>query len=143
MTSIALAEADAEIARCFPVMAQLRGHLRGESEFVARARRQMADAGYRLAYLEVGGAVAAVAGFRISEWLAWGKAMYVDDLVTASDARRSGYGSQLFDWLVARARAEGCRELHLDSGVQRAEAHRFYFRKGMAIRSYHFYLALG
>ena len=142
MAVVVLAEADAEIARCFPVMAQLRGGLSGEAEFVDQVKRQMSVAGYRLAYLEDSGRVVAVAGFRVSEWLAWGKALYVDDLVTDSEARGSGWGSALMDWLIARAKAEDCRELHLDSAVQRGAAHRFYFRKGLQIKSYHFYLAL-
>jgi len=42
------------------------------------------------------------------------------------------------DWLEAVAREDGCGQLHLDSGVQRFDAHRFYFTRGMAIRSHHF-----
>jgi hypothetical protein len=44
----------------------------------------------------------------------------------------------VLDWLAGVAREEGCGSLHLDSGVQRHGAHRFYFRKGMSISSYHF-----
>jgi len=43
-------------------------------------------------------------------------------------------------WLVEEARGQGCGQLHLDSGVgsERADAHRFYFRHRLRIRSYHF-----
>jgi len=43
-------------------------------------------------------------------------------------------------WVDREARRQGCGELHLDSGVgpDRADAHRFYFRHGMRIASYHF-----
>ncbi len=44
----------------------------------------------------------------------------------------------MLDWLAGDAREEECGSLQLDSGVQRHEAHRFYFRKGMGISSYHF-----
>ena len=44
--------------------------------------------GYQLAYVERHGEVVAVAGFYIGEKLAWGKHLYVDDLVT-SDQHRS------------------------------------------------------
>lgn len=135
---IALAESEAEIARCFPVMAELRGRIADEAAFLAQVRRQMAEGGYRLAYLEDGGAIVAVAGFRVSESLFLGRALYVDDLVTAARRRSEGYGAKLIDWLSETARAEGCRRLHLDSGVGRAQAHRFYFRKGMEIAAYHF-----
>ena len=39
---IALAESDADILRCFPVMAQLRPHL-VKAEFVARVRRMQGE----------------------------------------------------------------------------------------------------
>lgn len=136
MPTIRLAESDDDLRRAFVVIAQLRPHL-DEERFLAQARRQMAD-GWRLAILEDGGAIAACAGFRISEWLAWGKALYVDDLVTDVALRSKGHGERIFDWLIERGRAAGCGQLHLDSGVQRFAAHRFYLRKRMEITSHHF-----
>lgn len=138
---VALATTDDAIARCHGVMAELRPHV-AAAEFVARVRRQERVAGYRLAYAEDGGCVRAVAGYRISECLAWGRFLYVDDLVSLSGERCRGYGGALFDWLVEAARSEGCAELHLDSGVQRFGAHRFYLRKRMDITSHHFALRL-
>lgn len=135
---IHLADTDAEIAGCLPVLAQLRPHL-DAATFVADARRQMGG-GYRLAYLADGGAVRAVAGYRVLEMFSRGRFLYVDDLVTDADARSQGYGDALFGWLLDQARAEGCRHLDLDSGVQRAGAHRFYFRRRMWIAAYHFTL---
>ncbi len=66
----------------------------------------------------------------------------VDDLVTDAAARSHGYGAALFDWLVAEARRLDCRQLSLDSGVQRFDAHRFYLRKRMSITAHHFTLKL-
>ena len=60
----------------------------------------------------------AVAGFRVGENLAWGRFLYVDDLVTLSAHRSKGYGSKLLTWLKAFAVREGCMQLHLDSGIQ-------------------------
>jgi len=137
---VVLAETEAEIRRCFPVMAQLRPHLE-EEEFVARVRRQQGT-GYRLAYLDVQGAVRSVAGYRIQEMLVRGRHLYVDDLVTDQGFRSQGYGDELFDWLVTRAREEGCGHLVLDSGVQRLGAHRFYFRREMHIAGFHFSMPL-
>jgi GNAT superfamily N-acetyltransferase len=135
--TVALAESDAEIARCFEVMSELRPHLRAE-DFVPRVRRQGDLAGFALAYVEEAGEVVAVAGFRVSECLAWGRFLYVDDLVSAARHRSRGHGGTLLRWLEARARAERCDELHLDSGVQRFGAHRFYLRERMDITSHHF-----
>jgi len=139
-TEIFLAESDEEINACYSVMAELRPHIT-EEEFLQRIKRQGAIADYRLA-CAVDGEVKAVAGFRISENLAWGKFLYVDDLVSKSDARSKGYGGELFDWLVAYARANDCDQFHLDSGVQRFRAHRFYLMKRMLIESHHFGLKL-
>ena len=137
---VSLARNDQEVQSCFDVMAALRPHLKRE-EFVSRIRRQQEGSGYELAYLAAG-TVKAVAGFRISECLAWGKFLYVDDLVAGSSDRSQGYGGILFDWLVDYARAAGCDEFHLDSGVQRFDAHRFYLRKRMSIEAHHFGLKL-
>ena len=136
---IALAENQHDIARCFPVMAQLRPHLAEEQAFVEQVQRQSAQ-GFRLAYVEDAGTVVAVAGFRDMENLSSGKHVYVDDLVTDAATRSNGYGAALLDWLAEYARAQGCDSLQLDSGVQRFDAHRFYFRQGMHISSYHFKL---
>jgi hypothetical protein len=60
MALITLAQSDAEIERCFPIMTALRPHLVA-SEFVTRIRRQEQQ-GFHLAYLEVEGSIKAVAG---------------------------------------------------------------------------------
>ena len=139
--SIALAETDTDIARCFPVMLQLRPHLIA-ADFVNRVRRMQKE-GYQLAFLsDAAGVVRSVAGFRRMEMLHSGKTIYVDDLVTDASTRSHGYGDQLIDWLVARARAEGFEEFSLDSGTQRVDAHRFYLRKRMKISCFHFSLPL-
>lgn len=125
-----------DLRRAFLVIQELRKHL-DEDEFVARVRRQACD-GYRIAVLTVDGGVVAVAGFRMSESLAWGRYLYVDDLVTTERVRSMRYGAALLDWLENKARKEGCREVHLDSGTQRAKAHAFYARQGYVAPATHF-----
>ena len=127
---------DEETAATFAVMRQLRPHL-DEETFVGRIGR-MRDGGYRLAAVVEDGEVRCVAGFRVHEFLYTGRHLYVDDLVTDEGARSGGHGKLMLDWLAERAREARCRQLHLDSGVQRADAHRFYFREGMRISSFHF-----
>lgn len=137
---LAIAASDADIARCGPVMLELRPHLAGQ-DFVAIVRRQQ-KTGYLLAYLEDETEVRAVAGYRFMDTLGCGKILYVDDLVTRVADRSRGYGGRLFDWLVEQARAAKCDEFHLDSGVQRFDAHRFYLCHGMNIVWHHFSLKL-
>ena len=137
---IAFAETREQIARCYPVIRELRTHL-AEDEFVARVSTQI-EQGYRLAFIEVEGDVVACAGYRIGDSLAWGHFLYVDDLVTASDSRSEGHGGALLRWLCEEAHANGCERLHLDSGTERKAAHRFYQREGLAISGFHFVRAL-
>jgi GNAT superfamily N-acetyltransferase len=125
-----------ETAATFPVMRQLRPYLE-EGVYAERIERMRGD-GYRLAAVLDDGRVTCVAGFRIQDFLYTGRHLYVDDLVTDEAARSGGHGKRMMDWLVAKAKRSGCEQLHLDSGVGRADAHRFYFREGMRISSYHF-----
>lgn len=134
------ATTDADIARCFPVMVQLRPHLTSDT-FLQKVKKNAA-AGFKLAYVEVDDEVRAVAGYRISDNLAWGHFLYVDDLVTDERVRSTGCGGFLFDWLVDQAKQNKCEQFHLDSGVQRFGAHRFYLNKRMDITSHHFALKL-
>ena len=134
--TIQIATADAEISGCYPVMRELRPHL-AEDEFLSRVRKQE-NAGYRLACVREPGGVVAVAGFRIGENLAWGRFLYVDDLVTLPAHRSKGHGARLLARLKNYAAQEGCLQLHLDSGIQCKDAHRFYEREGMAMTGLHF-----
>ena len=80
----------------------------------------------------------AAAGFRITESLAWGKYLYIDDLIVDEDHRRHGCAKALWIWLTRVAKENGCEQMHLDSGVNRHDAHKFYLRHGMDITCHHF-----
>ena len=140
MANIHLAETSQEIIACYPLMRQLRPHL-SSNDFLQAVSEQFTD-GYQLAYLSNDGRIVALAGFRLGRNLAWGRFLYVDDLVTDESARSQGYGKQLLDWLVAEAKRRECGQLHLDSGVQRKDAHRFYEREGMLFSGHHYALTL-
>ena len=137
--AVSLAEDAQAIRLCWPVMAQLRPHL-DEARFLEQVQRQRL-AGYRLAAGRIGERVACVAGFVLGEKLAWGRHLYVDDLVTDAGARPLGAGRAMMAWLKRYAVNAGCISLHLDSGIERTEAHRFYARERLASSSLHFSLA--
>jgi GNAT superfamily N-acetyltransferase len=128
---------DEEVDATCDVMRQLRTQLE-PGEYVERVKR-IRDGGYRLVAVIEDGRVHCVAGFRVQEFLYAGRHLYVDDLITDGDVRSSGHGKMMLGWLVEEARRNGCEQFHLDSGVQRGEAHRFYFREGMRISSFHFF----
>jgi GNAT superfamily N-acetyltransferase len=134
---ISIARTAAEIKRCHPIMRELRPKFESADDFLVQVQRQQQQ-GYEMAFVEEGGEVRAVAGYRCLESLFSGKFIYVDDLVTREIDRSRGFGGELLDWLFDQTVARGCARLELDSGVQRADAHRFYFSKRMAISSFHF-----
>jgi len=135
--SIRIARTDEEIAACFPAMRELRDRL-DLDEFMNRVRNTNRSGTYSLVYRLEGSRVVAVAGFRILENFAWGRFLYVDDLVTMADARSKGHGAAILRWLEIYAAEHGCAALHLDSGMHRRDAHRFYDREGFARTSIHF-----
>lgn len=130
-----------DIKRCYKVMHQLRPHLLNEIAFVEQVQRQITD-GYHLVCVEESKEIKSLAGFRFLEFLAWGKVLYVDDLVTCSGARGLGHGSAIIQWLIQLAKESQCDEIHLDSGPQRHDAHRLYMKHKMKIIGYHFSLDL-
>ena len=69
-------------------MRELRPHLT-ESQMSAQIKEQQAQ-GYQLAIAETNGKVLGVVGFVIAKKLAWGKHIYVDDLVIAGASRSAG-----------------------------------------------------
>lgn len=127
---------DIEISNCFQVMSELRTQLIEET-FLSTIR-QMEDEGYKLVYIEDQGAIVAVAGYRIYSNLFMGKHLYVDDLVTSSVCRSKGYGEEMIKWLRNMALNNNCNYYHLDSGTHRDQAHKFYFKQGLTIASFHF-----
>ncbi len=138
--SVKVATSVADIERCFPVLLQLRPHLLA-NDWVARIQTQQQQ-GYTLAGVFVDEACVSVAGYRLLNNLAWGKFLYVDDLVTVEHARGQGHANRLMQWMVSEARSLGCDALHLDSGHSRFDAHRFYLKHGLQITSHHFALSL-
>lgn len=131
---------DAELRAAWPLVSQLRPQL-DEDRFVAQIQRQLAGGSFRATAL-YDGAPRAFAGWRVHECLAYGRHLYVDDLVTDASARSRGYGKALLDWLKAEGQRLGCVRLQLDSGTHRKDAHAFYLREGLRIEAFHFGIAL-
>lgn len=119
-----------------PVLRELRPHLDGPAftEVYAEGHRQ----GLRFTAAFDGAECLGVAGWRVIATTQVGRKLYVDDLVTSPARRSTGVGHALLSWLREQARDLGCARLELDSGVQRHRAHRFYFREGLEIASFHF-----
>jgi GNAT superfamily N-acetyltransferase len=126
----------------YKAMLELRPNLGPELAFVDHVDRVMRPEGYRLAgfFVKEDIYAAAVAGFRVINYLAWGHSMYCDDLSTRFEHRKQGYAGQLMEWMIDEAKRLHLDEFHLDSGLgeDRADAHRLYFNKGLRIADFHF-----
>ncbi len=107
------------------------------ADYAAKMARVFAGGG-RMCVAAEGDAVAGVAVYRVHENTADGVKMYVDDLVTDEARRSNGVGRTLLAHLEQRARTGGCEAFTLDSGTHRQQAHKFYFREGMVVTSFHF-----
>jgi len=128
-----------ETALAYLSMAELRAgkpYLATREAFAAWVDARQRPEGYRLvaSFADGPDEAAAVAGFRHLHALAWGDYLYVDDLITLPAFRGQGH---------ADARRLGCAQVHLDSGVQRHTAHRFYLNHGFDITAHHFERSLG
>lgn len=127
-------------ADLLPVLRELRPHLDAGSLEAIHAEGHPQGLRFTAAY--DGDRCVGVAGWRVLALTSTTRKLYVDDLVTTAATRSAGVGHALLTELVERARAAGCTVLDLDSGVHRAEAHRFYFRERMHVSSFHFTLPL-
>ena len=114
---------------------QLRPHL--PADYAARMRQVFAS-GAEMAVAVVGGEVAGITVFRVVEKTFTGRELYCDDLVTDEKQRSTGVGRALIAYMEKVGRARKCDVLALDSGTQRQQAHKFYFREQMPITAFHF-----
>lgn len=125
---------EAEWREAFPVMRELRTHL-DEATFLD-LMRTMKPEGYRLlAARDDQGKITALAGIAELTNLYYGHHIWVYELITTATARSHGYGKALMDQVEALARDLGCDTVALASGLQRADAHRFYEDKVRMMRS--------
>jgi GNAT superfamily N-acetyltransferase len=128
---------DPRLGDALGVMRELRVD-RSVEELADLLREGRERGGYRLVGLFESGVCRAAAGYRVVTSFAHGRHLYVEDLVTARDRRKRGHGERLEAHLADVARAAGCVQIRLSSGVGRRRAHRFYFRRGYAIESFDF-----
>ena len=133
---IRIAEVDSELEIVGSLLIQLRPSY-DLPTIISQVKAQQ-KRGYTVAYIKDDGQAICAAGFVIETRLAWGKHMYIEDLVTDAHRRSSGLGEIMLDWLKSYARKNDCGQIHLDSGIQNFSAHRFYLREGFNIASHHF-----
>ena len=122
------------LAKAETVHRQLRPNL---GDYAKRLREVFAS-GAEMAVAVKDGKVLGVTVFRITEKTYSGRELYCDDLITDETQRSTGVGHALMSYMEKLGRERGCDTLALDSGCQRQQAHKFYFREGLVIPSFHF-----
>jgi GNAT superfamily N-acetyltransferase len=123
------------LAQAERVHRQLRPHL--PADYVGRMKEVFAG-GAEMAVALVDGAVAGITVFRVLEKTHSGRDLYCDDLVTDDTRRSRGVGHAMIEYMERLCRERGCDTFSLDSGTARQQAHKFYFREGMTVTSFHF-----
>lgn len=131
----------AEIDECHEAYLELRPHLMDADEFVTQVLLQMVE-GFQIHAIREESGVVACIGYRVMTTLAWGKILYIDDLIVRESTRGKGYGSQLLKHAIAHAKEIGCNQVHLDTGYTRHAAHKAYLKHGFEINCHHMALQL-
>lgn len=67
-----------------------------------------------------------------------GKSMEPDHVIIAEEYKNQGLGNQLFAWLFDYAKREGLEATELNSYVENARSHKFYYNLGYEIKGFHF-----
>lgn len=122
------------LERAEHVHRQLRPHL--PEDYPEKMWRVLESA--RMALAIEGDAVLGLAVYRWHENTFDGLKFYIDDLVTDEAQRSKGVGHALIEHLEKVAKGLGASGLVLDSGAQRTQAHKFYFREGFVIPAFNF-----
>lgn len=129
-----------EIEKTYPITRQLRPHLM-LNNYLRLVDSLMKHENFRLfaAYNQDHHCVGVV-GFQELQRLAFGKIIYVADLVTDRDKRSQGIGKQLLDRVKEEAKLLKINAIVLESKVDRTKAHSFYQRYGFKMNAYGFRL---
>lgn len=140
MKVVAVSNAKGEItdARLLASAERVHRQLRPNLADYAGRMREVLAGGAEMAVCVVDGEVAGVTVFRVLEKTYSGRDLYCDDLVTDEARRSTGVGHALMEYMQRIGRERGCNTFSLDSGAQRQQAHKFYFREGLVITSFHF-----
>jgi len=110
------------------VLQQLRPDL-DEDHFIEIIDERI-RAGYHFAMLLEGSGVVAVAGYRYGVSFAWGRYVFVEDLVADESVKGQGFRRGLLGFLKEQARHHNCRMVRIDSRNERNEAHALYEEEG-------------
>jgi GNAT superfamily N-acetyltransferase len=120
---------------------QLRPHL--PADYRQRMEEVFASGAEMAVAVDAANRVVGLTVFRVIEKTFSGRELYCDDLVTDEAMRSTGAGKAMIAYMESVGRARRCDTLALDSGTQRSQAHKFYFREGLVASAFHFSKTIG
>lgn len=135
-------QSDTELVTAFPLMAQLREHLKDVEDFILRVKLGEASFGYMLFGLEIDDEVVSLCGVQPmnlhclssrrpsplpgkESLLDKSRCLSVRDFITDQTRRSQGYGRRLLSEVEEWGRKNGYSEITLSSGIRRKDAHVF------------------
>jgi GNAT superfamily N-acetyltransferase len=122
---------------------QLRPHLPSDRKVYINQIRDICSTGpARMVVAVNNDEILGLTIYRVTEDIKYAKHIYCDDLVTNENARSSGVGRCLINYMKNEGKKLGIDPLILDSGCQRGRAHKFYYREGFIINRLGFTMAI-
>ncbi len=125
-----------EIKSCYTVLHQIREDM-PKDDFLNTVAEQLKN-GYKVAYVIEDTQILCVSGFTITTTLSRGKHIKIEDFVTNKTQKASIAAKALLDFIKIYAKQQKCASIHLDSVIDRHEAHKFYLSEDFKIESHHF-----
>ncbi len=80
----------------------------------------------------------AMCGFWVRHRFCYGKALHIDNIVTATDMRHRGIASLLIKRIIAEAKINDCKVVALDTYIDNKRAQQFYLKNNLQIAGLHF-----
>lgn len=133
--SIYKVETELELKECFPILQELRPHLKFE-EFLDIYKQSQKHDGYEIICIRKNNEVVALMGYRILYDFVRGRHLYIDDLVTTEKVRSTGLGAKLLKYAEELAPKLGCKVLRLCTGIENEKGIKFYEKNNWTKRAY-------
>jgi GNAT superfamily N-acetyltransferase len=136
MIHVHIADSFEKTEKCREVLFDFRPQLNPDNFWEVISKLQAG--GSVIIYIEEDGKAVAIGIFETGYKIHRGHYLYIDDLATLPAYRKKGYAARLLEWIELYARDRGIEQIHLDSGVQRFDAHRLYLSNHFNITGHHF-----
>lgn len=135
MNLISIIRTRQELEKCYPIMKELRPHLKFDDYISIYDQAHRAD-GYEIVALMQNQQIVALMGYRILYDYVRGKHLYIDDLVTTQKMQSQGFGAELLQYAEQIASQEACHILRLCTGIENERGVLFYEKNAWTKRAY-------